>query len=244
MKSTKNVVVKQNVIPELVSGSSTQAVTQQQALKPLKKFQGLSYFTTLCGFFRGRHAELVSASSRYDNNKTLKQVQGDGMRGFTLIELLVVVLIIGILAAVAVPQYQLAVEKSRVSQALTVLDAAYKAYQLCILEHGEGSENCPGQGMNNQDLPLLQNTGIELPGILQKCMFMSDIDCLSTEDWDFYMDTVEFYADRHKVSETDDFAALYLTLNLPTGRIFCSGTDAWGQRICKSVCGSSGCYIK
>lgn len=58
----------------------------------------------------------------------------NAQKGFTLIELMIVVAIIGILAAIAIPQYQNYIAKSQVSRVMGELSSVKTAMESCILE--------------------------------------------------------------------------------------------------------------
>ena len=75
-------------------------------------------------------------------------------KAFTLIELLVVVLIIGILAAIAVPQYKKAVAKSRATQLITTTKALVEANKAYYLQHGVYSNK-----LEDLDINFTNETG-------------------------------------------------------------------------------------
>ncbi len=63
-------------------------------------------------------------------------------KGFTLIELMIVVAIIGILAAVAIPQYQNYIAKSQVSRVMSETSALRTAVETCLLDGITDVDDC------------------------------------------------------------------------------------------------------
>ena len=124
-------------------------------------------------------------------------------QGFTLIELLVVVLIIGILAAVAVPQYKRAVEKSKAMQGLTMLRAMVNAQKVYYLANGKYATD-----LNDLDIDIPQN---------------------ALKEWSFVIDTetrmhaTNWVLDARGAKSTGKYS-FYVWMEKPND-IYCKGDD-------------------
>lgn len=164
--------------------------------------------------------KLSSMTLFYDGKRTPGR-----FAGFTLIELLVVVLIIGILAAIAVPQYEIAVEKARLSDAIIILRSLKQAADLCILAHPESDNDTGVCRFNGLDL--------DIPGVV----FEEAGDYGAGKFFEYSCDAPDCRNPCVNPINTEYQYFFCLSDQDYANKSTCYGDNAKGQRLCKALGG-------
>ena len=178
-------------------------------------------------------------------------------KAFTLIELLVVVLIIGVLAAVALPQYQKAVEKSHIVAALPILDALKKSMDIYLLEKGYPMPQTIGHSIESSvDFLCFDDVSchrIEQPSIeVREMLDCSDFSIGLCKDRAFLYEAfcnktgccISAYRSR-KAYDSDGDYILFLRILASTNQweYECQYYDDSGQRACSTLQGQGNWQI-
>jgi general secretion pathway protein G len=85
-------------------------------------------------------------------------------KGFTLIEILIVVIILGILAAIVIPQFTNASEDARKSSVASQLQTLRSAVELYKLQHGDSYPTANGSVAGTWDWTSLLTTSLSYDG--------------------------------------------------------------------------------
>ena len=164
--------------------------------------------------------------------------------GFTLLEMLVVVLIIGILAGIALPQYEMAVTKAKVASILPIMRRWYDALAEYKLQHGYYYDE------DNEIYPDGSDLGVNWPsdwknGDEDSC---GDSSFCHNDYWNCSL----FNTDDGSVACSHNNGAFFvITMQHPDdysacgkeenrGKIICFSHNAKGEKICKSLGKPSG----
>ena len=151
------------------------------------------------------------------------------VKAFTLIELLVVVLIIGILAAVAVPQYKLAVAKSRYSALKTIAESVAQAAEVYYLANGDYPQHWDDLDI---EFPVPVSTTSETPGWGSHSMANYTWGwCSLFYGANLSNNGIECFNEQVGLKYQHGF--LHTTRNVLTGKRRCIGYNDTAKQVCK-----------
>ena len=182
-------------------------------------------------FYRG--SQPLTNTTRFPITTFGNDVARGYLGGFTLIELLVVVLIIGILSAIALPQYQRAVDKSRAMQALVLVRSLANAQERYFLANGSYSLT-----FDNLDVQLGEYVPATCRSQTRDCR---EVKGLVLENYENGGETISVEA-----SAEDYILVSYLEKQRQNkyGRLTCIARTTRGVHLCKSLGGRVSADIK